>query len=111
MPKNTKHAILTSLLALPFSAYAHGEEVLFVPLITIILTIIFSLTMLVIKPGFPCKLLLILVYIISTIITYALLNLFPFRENMELIFIITGCIPIAMVIIAYQVIKKMRTKN
>lgn len=109
MPKNLKQALLTAFLVIPLGAFAHGEEVLFVPLITVILTIIFTLTMLILKPSFSCKLPLSLVYVVSTVITYALTNLFPFRENMTVIFLITACIPVIMVVIAYRIIKKIRS--
>lgn len=107
MPKNLKQALLFILLVLPFSAFAHGEEILFAPLISIISTIIFSITILVIKPKFPCKLRLGVVYIVSTVISYALANLFPFRENMNIILILVGGVPIIMVVIGYLILKKL----
>jgi len=111
MTKNLKQALLISLLIVPLSAFAHGEEVLFVPMISIASIIIFSVTMLAIKPRFPCKIPLSIVYILSTAITYALTNLFPFRENMNVILILVGGLPVIMVIIGYLIMKKLNNSK
>jgi hypothetical protein len=106
MPKNLKQALFIIFLILPFSAFAHGEEVLLVPMISIVSVIVFFITLIIIKPGFKCKLPLSVVYVVSTIITYAIINPIPFRENQDEIFLAVAFVPVISALIAYPIIKK-----
>jgi hypothetical protein len=111
MPKNLKQALLTILLVSPFSAFAHGEEALFVPMISIASVIVFFITLVIIKPGFKCKLPLSVVYVVSTIITYAIITPIPFRENQDEIFLAVAFVPIVAALIAYPIIKKFNNRE
>ena len=111
MPKNLKQTLIICFLALPFSAFAHGEEILYIPIISIVSAIIFFIILIFIKPGFKWKLPLSLVYIFSTLITYAAINPIPFIEHKVAIFWAVAFAPIIANLIAYPIIKQINSRK
>jgi Zn-dependent protease with chaperone function len=106
--RNIKQVILTILILLPLMALAHGEDVLTTFFITIISIIIFIVVMSFIKLSFYKKLILSLVYFLSTVSIYYFTNDIPFNDNKNTINLSVALIPIMAVIITHFIIKRVK---
>lgn len=93
-----KELLLTLLVLLPVSAFAHGEEVLvslFYDLLTVIALTVFIA---VIKWKSNGKLLLAIVLVISIVMTFVITGNMPYAANRELIDTICVGVPIVSVL-------------
>jgi lipopolysaccharide export LptBFGC system permease protein LptF len=99
------------LMALPVSAFAHGEEVIYVMLIPAIGAVLMLIAMFFAKTEATTKGVLLATYIISVIIVLALVNNLPFRRNERLITLLMILVPTGLVIAMYYVIKGLKANS
>ncbi len=101
-----KNLLLTVLILLPLSAFAHGQEVLvslFYDLITVVALIIFILC---IKWKSSGKGLLALVVIVSVLIPQVIVSKWPYMENRMLIDLLCVGIPLISVLGTYFLFRR-----
>ncbi|PJJ84286.1 hypothetical protein [Mucilaginibacter auburnensis] len=98
--------VLTVLLMSPLITYAHGEEVLIIPFITIVSVLVFSTFMLTVGRRIARKAPLVFTYILATVITYLIVNFIPFRTYENAILLSVALVPVLAVFAAYAFSKK-----
>ncbi len=106
MSKNVKQILVLSFLFIPLCTYAHGEEILLVPFITIVSVLIFSISMLIIGKPIAKKAPLVFTYILATVVTYFIVNFIPFPTYKNAILLSVAIVPVLAVSIAYSISKK-----
>jgi energy-coupling factor transporter transmembrane protein EcfT len=109
--KNQKLIILALLLLISQSALAHGEEVLIPLFIEFVGMIIVFVIVALIRFKIVGKLLLVSIYIISTIIIIILTFNIPYRDNKIVIDISSIGGPIALTIAGYLIFKNKYQKT
>lgn len=68
------------LMALPVTAFAHGEGVIYLVLVPVIGTILMLIAMFFVKAQITAKSILVVTYLISVIIVLTLVNNLPYIE-------------------------------
>jgi hypothetical protein len=108
---NLKKALLSILMALPLSTFAHGEEVIYILLVPVIATILILIAMMFVKLPKVTKGILVVTYIISVIIIFSLVSNLPYVENELLIKMLIVFVPIGFVIGMYYIIKAVKAEG
>src|ERR1043166_9444264 len=103
--KNLKRALLTAILISPLTALAHGEEVLFTLFIQLGLIIIFGLVLWTIKLNLKGKLILGTIFILTTLLTFKLVDNLPYNEYETIINVVIIVVPLTIVSISYMGLK------
>ena len=104
-----QRTLLSGLLLIPISAFAHGEEVLVTFFIQAVSIIIFLVIIIAIKVDIKRKLILTGVYFLSSFATFYLTNDWPYRENMNKMNFLVAFVPATSFFITFLVLKSRPT--
>jgi hypothetical protein len=93
------------LLIIPAIALAHGEEVIYTFFIQIISIIICLIIIVALKGNNMLKSILLGVYFASVIAVFCIVNVVPFRDNMQAINLSVAFVPAIMAALTYFLLK------
>jgi hypothetical protein len=97
--------IFSLLLLSPFSVLASGQEVIVVAFFELTLILIFSAILWTLKLNIKGKLLMMIIYLLSTYLTFLFVNTGAYFENLILINVSIAVIPSIIVSGAYLLMK------
>lgn len=99
------------LMALPITAFAHGDSVIYIVLVPAIGTILMLIAMFFVKAQTTTKGVLVVTYLISAILVVALISSLPYIENERLITMLIVFVPVAAVVGMYFIIKAVKADS
>jgi hypothetical protein len=105
-----KNTLLILLLILPFSSFAHGEEILYMVFSQFLSFLIFIILIVALKIKLKSKILLSGIYLFTVYATWIAINKMPYRENMIKINLIV-IIPTIAFIISFFIIKSRLNRH
>ncbi|SHM49106.1 hypothetical protein [Mucilaginibacter sp. OK098] len=108
--KNIKKALLTILLVMPLTVFAHGEEVLYTIFIQIISIVVFLIILAFITLNLKQKSILSGVYFFTVIIVFGSTSSIPYQNNMSTINFAIAFIPGIVGLMTYFLLK-LNSKN
>jgi hypothetical protein len=109
--KDLKQALLTILLMLPMVVFAHGEEILVTVFIELLLIIIFGIILWAIKLNAKGKLIIGVVFILSTAVTLSAIDKLPYNQYMTMINIVIIVVPCTTVSLSFLGLKNRFKKE
>ena len=105
-----KHTICSLLLTFPFTALASGQQVIFVGLWELFLTLVFLIIVWTLKWNTTGKLLIILIFLLSTYLTFHFIETGAYFENFMRTNIALAIVPSAVVYVSYLILKNKLKK-
>lgn len=104
--KTLRRIYLLSLLTCPLIAFAHGEEVFITLFLEFIVVVIFAIGLLTMNLNGKGKLMISSIYILTTVLTFTIMNRLPYTKYQTIINIGVVALPLTVGVISYLRLKE-----